>query len=143
MLLSSWPGSAPPLAPCTCMCAEAGDSAHAAVAVKSQYTPPHTSTDLARSRARTLSLSLARSRSLARSLVLSLSLARAHSLWHRATYSQTPFERISKEGYAFAGLLEYEVIFFLLLSSHSRCCAGVCMLSCAIHRPPSRCKLTL
>ena len=28
----------------------------------------------------------------------------------RATYSQTPFERLSKDGYAFAGLIEYEIM---------------------------------
>jgi len=28
----------------------------------------------------------------------------------RATYSQTPFERLSKDGYAFAGLVEYELM---------------------------------
>ena len=28
----------------------------------------------------------------------------------RATYSQTPFERLSKDGYAFAGLVEYELL---------------------------------
>lgn len=47
----------------------------------------------------------------------------------RATYSQTPFERVSKDGYAFAGLIEYEVIFPLPSPPFPRHNFGMCSLA--------------